>query len=105
MGLQLLLHVEKTRERERETNESMWGKRIDEREKINKIVIYTSAVTVQICTVTIANVYICMTIVRLIRSRFREYCINFASFSILHNFAPIDLSALRGIVFQKGMLK
>ena len=28
------------------------------REKINKIVIYTFTVTVQICTVTVANVYI-----------------------------------------------
>ena len=79
--------------------------RVKVRKKINKIRIYIATITMHICTVTIANVYICMTIVRLIRSRFREYCINFASFSILHNFAPIDLSALRGIVFQKGMLK
>ena len=55
MGLHLLLHVEETGERERETNKSMWGKRTDEREKINKIVIYTSTVTVQICMVTVAN--------------------------------------------------
>ena len=32
--------------------------RAEVREKINKIVIYTSTVTVQICTVTVANVYI-----------------------------------------------
>ena len=50
------------------------------REKINKIVIYTSTVTVQIGTVTVANVYIYTTIVELMWSRFRKYCVNFASF-------------------------
>ena len=64
------------------------------REKINKIVIYTSTVTMQICTVTVANMYIYTTIARLMRSRFRKYCENFASLSILHNFTPTNISAL-----------
>ena len=59
------------------------------REKINKIVIYISTVIVQIF-----NVYIYPTIARLMQSRFRKYCVNFAYFSILHNFAPIDVSSL-----------
>ena len=53
--------------------------RAEVREKINKIVIYTSTVTVQIF-----NVYIYPTIARLIQSRFRKYCVNFAPFFILH---------------------
>ena len=74
------------------------------REKINKIVIYTSTVTVQIvtvqiCTVTVANVCIYTTIVGLMRSRFRKYFVNFAFFFfILHNFAPTDVSALRSFI-------
>ena len=68
------------------------------REKINKIVIYTSTVTVQICTVTVTNVYIYTTIVGLMQSRFRKYCVNFSSFSILHNFAPTDVSTLRSFI-------
>ena len=32
--------------------------RAEVREKINKIVIYTSTVTMQICTITITNMYI-----------------------------------------------
>ena len=62
--------------------------RVEVREKINKIVIYTSTVTVQICTVTVANVCIYTTIVGLMRSRFRKYFVNFAFFflfcTILH---------------------
>ena len=59
--------------------------RVEVREKINKIVIYTSTVTVQIvtvqiCTVTVANVCIYTTIVGLMRSRFRKYFVNFAFF-------------------------
>ena len=61
--------------------------RAEVREKINKIVIYTSTVTMQICTITVANVYIYTTIAGLIWSRFRKYYVNFASFlfcTILH---------------------
>ena len=64
------------------------------REKINKIVIYTFTVTVQICTVTVANVYIYTTIVGLMLNKFRIYYVNFVFF-ILHNFTPINVSALR----------
>ena len=63
--------------------------RAEVREKNNKIVIYTSTVTVQIF-----NVYIYPTIAKLMQSRFRKYCVNFASFYILHNFAPTDVSSL-----------
>ena len=66
--------------------------RAEVREKINKIVIYTSTVIVQICTVTVANVYIYTTIVELMQSKFRKYCVNFASFFY---FAPTNVSALR----------
>ena len=62
--------------------------RVEVREKINKIVIYTSTVTVQICTVTVANMCIYTTIVGLMWSRFRKYFVNFAFFflfcTILH---------------------
>ena len=68
--------------------------RAEVREKINKIVIYTSIVTMQICTVIVANVYIYATIAGLMRSRFRKYCVNFAYLSILHNFTPTNVSAL-----------
>ena len=68
--------------------------RAEVREKINKIVIYTSTVTVQICTVTIANMYIYTTIAGLMLSKFRKYCVNFASLSILYNFVFTDMSAL-----------
>ena len=69
--------------------------RAEVREKINKIVIYPFTVTVQICTITIANVYIYTTIAGLMWSRFRKHCVNFATFSILYNFAPTDVSAHR----------
>ena len=44
--------------------------------------------------VTVANMYIYTIIAGLMRSRFRKYCVNFASFSILYNFAPTNASAL-----------
>ena len=72
--------------------------RAEVREKISKIVIYTFTVIVQICMVIVANVYIYTTIAELMRSRFRKYCVNFASFSILHNFAPTNVSALRSFI-------
>ena len=68
--------------------------RAEVREKINKIVIYPFTVTVQICTFTIAYVYIYTSIAGLMWSRFRKYCVNFASLSILHNFVPTDVSTL-----------
>ena len=46
--------------------------RVEVREKINKIVIYTFTVTMQIFMVTVANVYIYTTITGLIRNRFRN---------------------------------
>ena len=69
--------------------------RVEVREKINKIRIYTAIVTVHICTVTVANVYIYTIIKGLMRSKFKRYCVNFASFSILHIFTPTDVNALR----------
>ena len=80
LGFHLLLHVEEAGERERETDESMWGRglmRAHVREKINKIVIYTFTVTVQICTVIVANVYIYTTIVGLMLNKFRIYYVKF----------------------------
>ena len=53
------------------------------REKINKIVIYTFTVTVQICTVIVANVYIYTTIVGLMLNKFRIYYVNFVFFYFL----------------------
>ena len=46
--------------------------RVKVREKINKIVIYTFTVTMQIFMVTVANVYIYTTITGLIRNKFRN---------------------------------
>ena len=81
------------------------GKRIDEREKIITIVIYTSTVAMQICTVTVANVYIFTTIAKLMRSKFRKYCVNFTSLSILLNFAPTDVSAFKANLVSKTIEK
>ena len=55
--------------------------RVEVREKINKIVIYTFIVAMLICMVTVANVYIYTIIAGLMRNRFRKYCVNFASFA------------------------
>ena len=68
--------------------------RAEVREKINKIRIYTAIVTVHICTVTVANVYICTIIEGLMWSKFKRYCVNFVSFSILHIFTSIDVNAV-----------
>ena len=54
--------------------------RVEVREKINKIRIYTATVTMHICTVTVANVYICTIIEGLMWSKFKRYCV------ILHLF-------------------
>ena len=79
--------------------------RAEVREKINKIRIYTAIVTVHIYTITVANVYIYTIIEGLMRSKFKRYCVNFASLSILHIFKPTDVNAvttkmIRALVFS-----
>ena len=64
------------------------------REKMNKIRIYIVIVTMHICIITIANLYIYTIIEGLMQSKFRKYCVNFASFSILYIFTPTDVNAL-----------
>ena len=64
------------------------------REKINKIRIYIVIVTMHICIITIANLYIYTIIEGLMQSKFKKYCVNFASFSILYIFTPTDVNAL-----------
>ena len=64
------------------------------REKINKIRIYRAILIVHICMVTVANMYIYTILEGLIQNKFKRYCVNFASFSILHIFTSIDVNAV-----------
>ena len=68
--------------------------RAEVREKINKIRIYIVTVTMHICMITIANLYIYTIIEGLMWSKFKKYYVNFASFSILYIFTFTDVNAL-----------
>ena len=51
-----------------------------DREKKNKLLIYIATITVQICTVTIASVYIYIFLHPLIWVVLEKNCVNFAQF-------------------------
>ena len=56
----------------------------------NKIIICKAIVTEYICTVTVASMDICKGIQALMWMGFKQYCVNFTTFSIIHRCGCLD---------------
>ena len=77
-----------------ESGESESESRDQEREKIIKILKTPATVTVHICTVTVAIVYLYTSLHPLMWVIFCSNCVKLVTFSILHIYAQADGDAL-----------
>ena len=79
--------------------------RVDRGEsKKYKIINRRAIVTMHICTVTVAIVYKCTILYPLMWVFFCSNCVKLATFSILHNYAQVDVIALMSIFLMVKLL-